>query len=102
MWELIAANKRKSIFLFVCMGLCLLALGFAIGYAALPGNGGYIGLLVALCIWLGLSVIAYSSGDSIVLTLSKARQVDRDVHPQLFNVVEEMKIAANQHHMPKI
>lgn len=102
MWELIAANKRKSIFLFVCMGLCLLALGFAIGYAALPGNGGYIGLLVALCIWLGLSVIAYSSGDSIVLTLSKARQVDRDVHPQLFNVVEEMKIAANLPHMPKI
>ena len=31
MWELIRANKRKSVFLFITMGLVLLLLGFVAG-----------------------------------------------------------------------
>jgi heat shock protein HtpX len=47
-------------------------------------------------------LISFSSGDQILLAASKAKPVTHDVHPQLFNVVEEMKIAAGLPAMPKI
>jgi heat shock protein HtpX len=49
-----------------------------------------------------LSLISFFAGDSIVLSTSGAREITRDIHPQLFNVVEEMKIAGGLPAMPKI
>lgn len=102
MWELIEANKRKSILIFIGMGVCLLVLGFLIGAIFFPPDGGLIGLLITSSIWLVWSIISYFTGDSLLLAVSKAREVDHEVHPQLFNIVEEMKIAANLPVMPKI
>jgi heat shock protein HtpX len=104
MWELIRANKRNSIFLMVLMAAVLLLLGFIIGAAFSRGsaNGGFIGLMIATGIWFILTLISFSSGDQILLAASRAQPVTHDVHPQLFNVVEEMKIAAALPKMPKI
>ncbi len=102
MWELIRANRRKSIILFICMGSVLVMLGYLIGAIAFPPKGAVIGVIIALCIWFFMSLIAYFAGDSILLAVSGAREVTHDVHPQLFNIVEEMKIAANFPHMPKV
>ncbi|SYZ72584.1 Protease HtpX homolog [Candidatus Zixiibacteriota bacterium] len=102
MWELISANRRKSFFLFVIMGTCLILLGYFIGAAYYPQGGGFIGIGIAFFIWMMLSVISYFSGDSILLAVSGAREVTPDVHQQLFNVVEEMKIAAGLPAMPKV
>ncbi len=101
MWELIRANKRNSIVLMVLMAIVLLGLGFVIGMAFHP-NGGLFGLMIATAIWLLLTLISFSSGDQIFLAASKAKLVTHDVHPQLFNVVEEMKIASGLPAMPKI
>jgi len=102
MWELIRANKRNSIILMVLMAACLMLLGFAIGLAFFGPQGGFLGLIIATAIWLILTAISFSSGDQILLAASKAKPVTHDVHPQLFNVVEEMKIAASLPAMPKI
>ncbi|MFH1891784.1 MAG: M48 family metallopeptidase [Candidatus Zixiibacteriota bacterium] len=102
MWELIRQNQRKSLVLFIMMGLCLILLGYLVGAAFLPPDGGYIGIFLAFVIWGILSLVSYFNGDSIALSVSGAREVTRDVHPQLFNVVEEMKIAASLPAMPKI
>jgi len=102
MWEIIRANRRKSIILFVCMGTCLILLGYFVGTIFFPPNGGIIGMIIALCVWLIMSVVSYSAGSSILLSISKAKEVSYDIHPQLFNIVEEMKIAANLPHIPKI
>ena len=102
MWELIRANKRNSIFLMAVMALVLLALGFVIGMVFIGPEGGLFGLMIATVIWLILTLISFSSGDQILLAASKAREVTHDVHPQLFNVVEEMKIAAGLPKMPKV
>lgn len=103
MWELIRANKRNSILLMVLMAVVLLLLGFIIGlsFSGDPA-GGFIGLTVAMAVWLVLALVSLSSGDQILLAASKARPVTHDVHPQLFNIVEEMKIAAGLPAMPKI
>ena len=88
--------------LLVVMAVCLLLLGFIIGTVFFGPGGGWLGLIIAAALWLLLTMISFSSGDQILLAASKAQPVTHDVHPQLFNVVEEMKIAAALPAMPKI
>ena len=102
MWELIRANKRNSIILMVMMAAVLLLLGFVIGMALDRGPGGLLGLMIATAIWLILTLVSLSNGDQILLAASHATPITHDVHPQLFNIVEEMKIAAGLPAMPRI
>lgn len=102
MWEQIRANKRNSILLLFLMAVVLGAIGWTIGMAFVPNpNGGILGLGAALIIWLILALVSFSSGDAIFLMASKAVPVEKSVHPQLFNIVEEMAIAASLP-MPKV
>ena len=102
MWELIEANRRKSLILFISLGLTLILLGYIFGSFYYPDGGGFIGIFFALIIWGILSLISYFNGSKILLAVSGAKEVTRDVHPQLFNIVEEMKISAGLPAMPKI
>lgn len=102
MWELIQSNKQKSILLFIGLGGVLFFSGYVFGRYYDAEYGGLIGVLAGLAIWLILSAISYFAGTKILLNISGAKEVSKAVHPQLFNVVEEMKIAANLPHMPKI
>ncbi len=102
MWELIQANRRKSLILFISLGLTLLFLGYIFGSAYVPDGGGFIGVFIALIVWGILSLISYFSGSKIMLAISGAKEVTKEVHPQLFNIVEEMKIAASLPKIPKV
>ena len=105
MWELIKANQRRSVVLFVLMGIILIALGFVFGFVFDPkgtGGGAIIGIIIALLVWFILSLVAVTSGSAIMLSASNAKEVTQDVHPQLFNVVDEMRIAAGMSKMPKV
>jgi len=103
MWEVIRKNQLKSFFFFILMGLLLMALGFGIGYyIGETFNIGLIGLEVAAGLWFIQSLVSYFGGATIALSSSNAKEVTQSVHPQLFNVVEEMKLAAGILYMPKI
>ena len=102
MWELIRVNKRNSVILLVIMAICLLLIGFIIGMAFFGPEGGFFGLIIAAAIWLILTLVSFSGGDQILLAASKAKRVTHEVHPKLFNVVEEMKIASGLPAMPKV
>lgn len=102
MWELIRANQRKSVLLFICMGILLLLLGYTIGSSFIPDGGGSFGVIAALGIWIILSIISIAFGSNIILAISGAKEVTPEVHQQLFNVVEEMKVAAGLPKIPKI
>lgn len=102
MWELIQANRRKSILLFIGLGAVLLFSGYVFGTYYDREYGGIAGIVIGLSIWLILSLISYFAGTKILLSISGAKEVTKAIHPQLFNIVEEMKIAANLPHMPKI
>jgi len=84
------------------MGVSLVVLGYFAGMAFNPEKGGIIGVVLALLLWLILNLVSMASGSKILLSISNAKEVSPDVHPQLFNVVEEMKIAANLPKMPKV
>lgn len=102
MWELIQANKRKSMILIIVMGIVLILLGYTFGSFYDPENGGVVGVVIAMILWGILYLVAYSSGSKILLAVSGAKEVTKDVHPQLYNIVEEMKIASGFPHMPKV
>jgi heat shock protein HtpX len=102
MWELIRANKRNSVILMVTMAVVLVLLGYIIGLVAAGPKGGPFGVIIATAVYLLLALVSFSSGDQILLAASKAVPITHDVHPQLFNIVEEMKIAAGLPAMPKI
>ncbi len=104
-WELIRANKRKSIMLMSIMAFVLFGLGGFLGLifgGENPQFGISVGVISAGVIFAILSLISFSAGDQILLASSKAKPVTKDVHPQLFNIVEEMTIAAQLPKMPKI
>jgi heat shock protein HtpX len=104
MWELIRVNKRNSVLLLGAMGTVLLILGFVLGMVFGHGHpqAGWIGMGIATVIWTVMTLVSLSSGDQILLASSKAVKVTQEVHPMLFNVVEEMTIAANLPKIPKI
>ena len=103
--DLIAANKRNTVLLVLlfCFFVTAIALVLAVaivgltnpdalytldwGEAALVGGG-------ALLLSLLLSSAAYYGGADMVLAVSGARLIEHKDDPVLFNVVEEMAIAA--------
>jgi heat shock protein HtpX len=103
--DLIAANKRNTVLLVLLFCLFVAAIALVIGLgvfiyldpgaaadldwgrAALVGGGA---ALVALL----LSWLSYYRGASMVLAVNGARPIEHGDDPELFNVVEEMAIAA--------
>jgi len=81
------------------MGALLILIGYFLGLYFGSAVGG---LVIAILIWAILSLVAYFQGDSILLSMSRAKKIKRDDHPRLYNVVEEMKIASGLEKMPDI
>ncbi len=102
MWEQIASNRRKSVFLVILMALLLAALGWALGEYFVGQGGGAMGVGVAVVIWFIMTLVAYFQGDNIYLTMSGAKKVEKEDLPVLFNVVEEMTLAAGLPRMPAV
>jgi heat shock protein HtpX len=97
-WELVRANQRRAATLVVLMAAVLFLLGYTLAEALAPG-AGVGGLFVAFLVWIGLTLVSYYQGDSIFLALARARKIEKKDNPVLFNVVEEMSIAAG---LPKV
>lgn len=84
------------------MGGILVALGFLIGTVFDPEIGGVIGVVVALVYWGILLAIALFGGDQALLMGARARPISKEDSPRLWNVVEEMTIAASLPKMPGV
>lgn len=118
MWEAIAQNKRRSWVLFSLLLLLLLSLGAALGQVfdhymlAIndeltgqldgPIQGWHLGIALALIIWVVQMLAAFFAGESLLLKSVGAKRIGPDDMPMLWNVVEEMKIAATLPAMPDI
>lgn len=103
MWEIIESNKRKSVVLLTVMAMLMIGVGMIIGGSYAPHSGGFItGAVIAFIIWIVLSLVSYYSGDSIFLASAGAKEIQREDHPTLWNIVEEMKIASGLTNMPRV
>src|ERR687893_1318533 len=98
----IAANKRKSLALIAVFLAFIAVFGYVIGYAWIGDPASALfGLGLAFVAGSVSGVVSYYAGGRMVLAASRAREVTHDEVPQLFNVVEEMAIAAGLP-MPKV
>ncbi|HET7272156.1 MAG TPA: M48 family metallopeptidase [Rubrobacter sp.] len=100
--ERIARNRRNSLLLIAAFLAFITVFGYIIGWAWLGDPlKALAGLAFALVIGVFAGLISYYGGDKMVLAASRAREITHDDAPVLFNVVEEMSIAAGLP-MPKI
>ena len=83
------------------MAFVLMALGLAIAAAFSPRDA-WVGVVIALAVWVVLWLTAVGAGSAIVLASAGAREIQHDDMPRLFNVVEEMSIAASLPALPKV
>ncbi len=110
--DLISENKRNSVLLVLifCLFTAAVALILALGIVAftdpdaiahLRFGEAFLAGGIAAVVALLFSLIGYYSGDQFILATSGARRIHHADAPELFNVVEEMSIAAGIP-MPKV
>ncbi|GMR19190.1 MAG: zinc metalloprotease HtpX [Patescibacteria group bacterium] len=98
LYSQISANKRKTFFLFFFTFLVIIILGYFFGfYFADP----YLGVLGAFVFSFGYAGVAYFFSDKIVLSISKARPIEKKDHPLLYRTVENLSIGTGLP-MPRI
>ena len=103
-----SANRRNSFLLATVVVAFLGVFGFVIGYSVGYGTGAKDpiiwaagALAVAVVFGIVSAIGSYYGGDQLVLASSHAREVTPAQAPALFNVVNEMAIAAGMP-MPKV
>ncbi|NLB65325.1 MAG: M48 family metallopeptidase [Lentisphaerae bacterium] len=103
LWEAVAANKRRSTWLIVLLGLLLAGMGGSLGML-MTGEieTAFFGMFIGVVIWGVLLLVNLIGGESVLLSSANAREVSHDDAPQLYNIVEEMRIAAALPAMPRV
>lgn len=99
LYKQILQNKRKTILLVAVFSVLVLGIGWAIGY--LFNNDLWSGLIITGIILAFYVPITYMSATSQVLQMSGAKEIKRGDYPQLFDIVEELSLAARIP-MPKV
>src|ERR671915_2129097 len=100
--ERIAENRRNSLLLIAAFLAFVAVFGYVIGWAWIGDPAGALfGLGLAFVIGVISGLATYYGGDRMVLATSRAREISHDDAPVLFNVVEEMTLAAGLP-MPKV
>jgi heat shock protein HtpX len=102
MWEVIAANRRRSALLITVMAVILVLIGYSAGALIGGPDAGGFGVFVALGIMTVMLLVYFTSAESVLMHGTCARELKREDSPQLFNVVDEMRLASGLEFMPRI
>ena len=101
--DLIAKNKRQSLLLMVFMITLGMLLGAVIAAAVVAYGGGageqlvpsaVLGAFAAGVTAVGATCWSWYGGAGAILSMSGAKPIEKPQDPELFNVVEELSIAA--------
>ncbi|WP_139691904.1 zinc metalloprotease HtpX [Sporolactobacillus terrae] len=99
LYQQIQQNKRKTLVLLTFFCVLVLAIGWAVGYFL---NGDlFSGPIIAAVVLAAYVPITFASARAQVLSMAGAHPIEKKDNPMLFNVVEELALAANVP-MPKI
>ena len=103
-------NRRNTLVLLVILTGLAAVVGYVIGWLlesetsdAIPAfsRAGVTAAGLMAVASIGWSALSLAFGDRMVLAMANAKQIDKADAPQLYNVVEEMSIAAGVP-MPKV
>ena len=88
--------------MITAMAAVLLALGYVIGLYCDPKSGPPFGLVAGMALLVVLWTVAVTGGDDILLGSANAHEIQHADNAQLFNIVEEMTIAAGLPKPPRV
>jgi heat shock protein HtpX len=93
------ANRRKTFMLLAGMGVLV----WTVVFAAMTYLGKSTTLIVPVAVGIALISVwgSYYLSDSLVLTMTGARVIEREDNPGLFNLIEEVCLASGLK-MPKV
>jgi len=103
-------NRRNTMVLLAALTALAALVGYVIGWLleseasnAVPvlSKAGVAAAGLMAAVSVGWSALSLAFGDKMVLAMANAKQIDKADAPQLYNVVEEMAIAAGVP-MPKV
>ena len=103
-------NRRNTLVLLAALTALAALVGYVIGWLleseasdAVPAfsQAGVAAAGLMAAVSVGWSAVSLAFGDKMVLAMANAKQIDKADAPQLYNVVEEMAIAAGVP-MPKV
>ena len=96
-------NRRNTMVLLAALTLLAGGIGYLVG-ALMEGESsgslpaisqvGIAGAGLMAAVSIGWSAISLAVGDKMVLSMAGAKEIDKQDAPQLYNVVEEISIAA--------
>src|SRR5882724_3363703 len=96
-------NRRNTVVLIVILTALAALVGYVVGWLlesessdAVPtwSKAGVLAAGLMAAVSVGWSLLSLAFGDRLVLAMANAREIDKAAAPQLYNVVEEMAIAA--------
>ncbi len=93
MFDEIAANKRKSVILMICVAAVLVALVYVISLVFAPGYATVLLLFAGIFVIID-ALVSYEYGGRIALASVGAYPADEKKHIYLINTVEGLAIAA--------
>ncbi len=88
MYQQIASNKRRTIFLMLSFIAILWGLGFVVGKAT--GNPGLLFFIGIFSI--GYSIFSYFAGAKMALAVNGAKEIQKSDDPRLWRTVENLAI----------
>ncbi|MCG2791506.1 MAG: M48 family metalloprotease [Actinomycetia bacterium] len=98
MYEQIASNRAKTVFIIIGFIIFITLVGFAIGYyldwRGISNNYSIILMIFALILAVIMSFSSYYYSDRIVLSLTGARPISREENPRVYYMVDGLSIAA--------
>jgi heat shock protein HtpX len=96
-------NRRNTLLLLIILTALAALVGYVIGWllegevsdtVPLWSRAGLFAAALMAVVSVGWSMISLAFGDRLVLAMADAKEIDTAQAPQLYNVVEEMAIAA--------
>lgn len=90
MYNQIAANERRTAYLFIFFSVVIIAIGYVLSYI----YGSYLILVIAVIIAVIQSWVSYFYSDSIALATSGAIEAPREQFIDLHRTVENLAITA--------
>lgn len=99
LYQQIASNKRRTMFLLVAFFMLLSALGAGVGYLMWGSLAG--GAVIALVIGAVYAMSMIFQSTNVVMSMNNAREVTENEAPELYRIVEDMAMVA-QIPMPRV
>lgn len=94
LYQQIAQNKRKTIYVLIVFTALVGAIGAAVGYLFFKNLA--TGLVIALIMSLIYSFIMISNSTNVVMQMNHAREITSvDQYPMLWHIVEDLSMVAH-------